>query len=191
MRFGSQLPTPTFAHGFSKVGFATAHEAAGDAWHQPHLRYGEDEGVESEWCEVPPGLAPCFVDDAQLLVRCVTLAVADAFLSALHTHLSHAVATAEVPSAMRIAVRNFDEDHTMWSHCVAGAFQAIDFACELSPSHPADTDHPDAPDMDYLTSLLSPEDAHLADAPVDSTMHDTDYAGDAQDAGAVDDAGCA
>ena len=86
--------------------------------------------------------------------------------------LCRAVATGDVPSAMRLAVRNFDEDHTMWNYCVAWAFHAIDLARGISDRQPgslfADADDQHAPDEDYLSSLLSPADAHLADASADA-----------------------
>ena len=163
---------PTFPHGFSTVGFTEAKGAALDAWHQPPLLAGELADVP-EYCDYPAGLDPAFHADAWRLVHSATIDAASCYITSLDWFVRHSLADNDLDysHAMRFAMsdlRSTDAPTGMWTYLVAHACSAIDLACRLFPAPQPESDdeasHQDEPDMAYLSSLLSPEDAPLAAA---------------------------
>ena len=135
---------PSFAAGFSTVGFTVAKQAEMDVWSQPFLH---DPHVPDPppHCSMPAGIHPACASVARLLVRAVALAVVDHYLGSLAAFVAARVPSSEYAAALHYAVHSEAEaDGGMYAAAVDGATAGVCVArCvypDLFPGEAADWD---------------------------------------------------
>ena len=119
------LPMPSFAAGFSTVGFTVAKQAEGDVWSQPFLH---DPHVPDPppRCSMPAGIHPECASVARLLVRAVALAVVDHYLGSLAAFFAARVPSSEYAAALHYAVHyEAEADGGMYAAAVDGAAAGV------------------------------------------------------------------
>ena len=127
------LPVPSFAAGFSTVGFTVAKQAEGDVWSTPSLHDPHDPSPPPH-CSMPAGIHPACASAARLLVRAVALAVVDHYLGSLAAFIAAHVPSSERAAALHFAVHHeAGDDCGMYAAAVDGATAGVCVARSVRP----------------------------------------------------------